>query len=77
MKQWIRWSGLVGFIAITTLLVLGWLFAAGPIIKYSIERFGSQAANAKVEVEGVDLTFDPFGIEIKQLTVANADKRDY
>jgi len=73
MKQWIRWSGLVGFIAITALLVLGWLFAAGPIIKYSIERFGSQAANAKVEVEGVDLTFDPFGIEINQLTVANAD----
>jgi len=74
MKQWIRWSGLVGFIAISALLVLGWLFAAGPIIKYSIETFGSQAANAKVEVENISLTFDPFGIEIEGLQVANADK---
>jgi uncharacterized protein (TIGR03545 family) len=74
MKQWIRWSGLVGFIAISALLVLGWLFAAGPIIKYSIETFGSQAANAKVEVENISLTFDPFGIEIEGLQVANAEK---
>jgi uncharacterized protein (TIGR03545 family) len=74
MKQWIRWSGLAGFVAISALLVLGWIFAAGPIIKYSIETFGSQAAKAKVEVEGISLTFDPFGIEIQGLQVANADK---
>ena len=74
MKQWIRWSGLAGFLAIGALFVLGWLFAAGPIIKYSIETFGSQAAKAKVEVANVGLTFDPFGIEIEGLQVANADK---
>lgn len=74
MKQWIRWSGLIGFIVIGSLLVLGWMFAAGPIIKYSIETFGSQAAKAKVEVENIGLTFDPFGIEIEGLQVANADK---
>lgn len=74
MKQWIRWSGLVGFIAIGALFVLGWIFAAGPIIKYSIETFGSQAANAKVEVDSISLTFDPFGIEVLGLQVANVDK---
>jgi uncharacterized protein (TIGR03545 family) len=74
MKQWIRWSGLAGFFAISALLALGWMFAAGPIIKYSIETFGSQAANAKVEVDSIGLTFDPFGIEIQGLQVANADK---
>jgi len=74
MKQWIRWSGLVGFIAISALFVLIWIFAAGPIIKYSIETFGSQAAKAKVEVENISLTFDPFGIEIEGLQVANAEK---
>ena len=74
MKQWIRWSGLAGFVVIGAVLVLGWLFAAGPIIKYSIETFGSQAAKAKVEVGRVGLTFDPFGIEIENLQVANADK---
>lgn len=74
MKQWIRWSGLAGFIVIAGLLILGWLFAAAPLIKYSIETFGSQAANAKVEVEDINLTFDPFGIEIQGLQVANAEK---
>lgn len=74
MKQWIRWSGLAGFIAISALFVLVWMFAAGPIIKYSIETFGSQAAKAKVEVENISLTFDPFGIEIEGLQVANAEK---
>lgn len=74
MKQWIRWSGLVGFIVISAVLVLGWLFAAGPLIKYSIETFGSKAANAKVEVSEVSLSFDPFGIEVTGVQVANADK---
>jgi uncharacterized protein (TIGR03545 family) len=74
MKQWIRWSGLAGFVAISALLVLIWMFAAAPIIKYSIETFGSQAAKAKVEVDSINLTFDPFGIEIQGLQVANAEK---
>ena len=73
MKLWIRWSGIVGFIAITALLVVGWMFAAGPIIKYSIETFGSKAANAKVEVESVSLTFNPLGVEIQGVQVANSD----
>lgn len=73
MKQWIRWSGLIGFIAISAILVLGWLFAAGPLIKYSIETFGSKAAKAKVEVADVSLTFEPFGIEITGVQVASAE----
>jgi uncharacterized protein (TIGR03545 family) len=74
MKQWIRWSGLAGFFAISAILALIWIFAAGPVIKYSIETFGSQAANAKVEVDNISLTFAPFGIVIEGLKVANADK---
>jgi uncharacterized protein (TIGR03545 family) len=73
MKQWIRWSGLIGFISILAILVLGWLFAAGPLIKYSIETFGSKAAKAKVEVADVSLSFDPLGIEISGVQVANSD----
>jgi uncharacterized protein (TIGR03545 family) len=74
MKQWIRWSGLAGFFTISALLALAWIFAAGPVIKYSIETFGSQAANAKVEVDSISLMFAPFGIEMQGLQVANADK---
>ncbi len=74
MKQWIRWSGLAGFIVISAAFVGIWFFAAAPLIKYSIETFGSQAAKAQVEVEAVALTFDPFGIEITGVQVANSDK---
>jgi len=73
MKQWIRWSGLLTFIVILALFVLGWMFAAGPIIKYSIETFGSQAAGAKVDVGEVKLTFSPLGVEILNVQVANSD----
>jgi uncharacterized protein (TIGR03545 family) len=73
MKQWIRWSGLVGFIVIMALLVLGWMFAAAPLIKYSIETFGSQAAGAKVDVGEVVLNFNPLAVEILDVQVANAD----
>ena len=73
MKQWIRWSGLLTFIVILALLVLGWMFAAGPIIKYSIETFGSQAAGAKVEVGEVKLNFSPLAVEILNVQVANSD----
>ena len=73
MKQWIRWSGLAGFIVIVAILVVGWMFAAAPLIKYSIEKFGSQAAGAKVDVGGVSLNFNPLGIEVSKVQVANVD----
>ena len=74
MKQWIRWSGLAGFIVIITLLVVFALFAAGPLIKLSIETLGSKAAGAKVDVGEVNLMFDPLAIEVVNVTVANSDK---
>lgn len=73
MKNWIRWSGLISFVVISSILVAVWLFAAGPVIKYAIETFGSDANGAKVDVADVSLTFDPFGIEITGVEVANAD----
>ena len=73
MKNWIRWSGLIGFVVISAVLIAGWLFAAGPVIKYAIETFGSDANGAKVDVADVALTFDPFGIEISGVEVANSD----
>lgn len=73
MKQWIRWPGLIAFVVITVLLVAGWLFAAGPLIKYALETAGSQAAGAKVDVESVDLTLSPLGIVVQGVHVTDAD----
>ncbi len=74
MKKWIRWSGLIGFSVTIALLVGAWFFAAAPLIKMSIETLGSKAAGAKVEVEAVELSFNPLGITINGVDVADADK---
>jgi len=74
MKQWIRWSGLAGFIITVGLLTVFFLFAAGPLIKSSIEHFGSQAAGAKVSVNDVSLNLSPLGITVTGLEVADAEK---
>ncbi|WP_419811417.1 TIGR03545 family protein [Bacterioplanoides sp.] len=74
MKQWIRWSGLAGFMAVFGLIVAFFMLAAGPLIKSSIEYFGSELAGAKVSLEEVNLQFSPFGIEMQQLQVADAEQ---
>ncbi len=73
MTKWIRWSGLLGFIVFISLLVVFWMFAAAPIIKFSIEKFGSEAAGAKVEVEEVVLGFNPLLLSINGVQVADKD----
>ncbi len=72
MKQWIRWPGLIGFIVVAGLLVAGWLFAAGPLMKMALESAGSKAVGAKVDIASVDLTLNPVGVVIQGVQVADA-----
>lgn len=72
MKQWIRWSGLAAFIVIAVLLTVFFAFAAGPLVKWSLESAGSEIAGARVDVGDVSLTFSPFGFTLQQVTVADA-----
>ncbi|MGB1091223.1 MAG: TIGR03545 family protein [Oceanobacter sp.] len=74
MFKWIRWSGLIGVVVFFGLIAAFILFAAGPLIKLTIESAGSAAAGAKVEVADVSVTLAPIGVELQGLTVANADK---
>lgn len=74
MKQWIRWSGLAAFIVISLVLVALFWFVAGPLIEKGIESFGSDAADAKVEVDSVSLSLSPLGFVIHGLTVADSRK---
>lgn len=74
MKQWIRWSGLAGFVVICSIVAILGLFVIEPLIKYSIESFGSKAAGAKVEVGQVNLMYDPLSIEVVDVQIANADE---
>ncbi len=73
MIKWIRWSGLISFIILFSALAAFYILAAGPLIKYSIETFGSDALGAKVDVEEVSLGFDPLALHIKGVQVTDPD----
>lgn len=73
MKKWIRWSGLVGFIVVSALIVLFWIFAAGPLTKLAIEKFGTDALGAKVDVADVAFGFDPLTITVSGVQMTDKD----
>ena len=74
MTKWIRWSGLAGFAVVVALIAALWLLLAPWLIRSSIENLGSKVAGARVDVAAVSMTFSPIGVEIRGLTVANADQ---
>ncbi|NVK37830.1 MAG: TIGR03545 family protein [Gammaproteobacteria bacterium] len=74
MTKWIRWSGLIGFIVIATLIVCFWLFAAGPLTKLAIESFGSDALGAKVDVDEVRYGLNPLTVTVKGVQLTDKDK---
>lgn len=74
MFKWIRWWGLGVFVVLVGGIAAFLMLAAPPLIKSSIESVGSQAADAKVNVQSVSLSLAPLGVELQGLTVANADK---
>ena len=72
--SWIRWSGLILFAAIATIVVALWLIALPWLIEWGIESGGEKVFGARVEVEDVDLSFNPFGFSVLGLQVANKDE---
>ncbi len=73
MTKWIRWSGLIGFTVLIALLVAFWMFAAAPLIKMSIEKFGSQAVGAQIDVKDVSLNFNPLILAIEGVEITDKD----
>ncbi|MDX8382412.1 MAG: TIGR03545 family protein [Ghiorsea sp.] len=74
MNKFIRWQGLLGFVVFSAIVVVLWLIIAPFSVKYAIEDFGSQAVGAKVEVSSVSLSFNPLGLVIHDLQVADANQ---
>ncbi|CAA0115926.1 Uncharacterised protein [BD1-7 clade bacterium] len=72
----VRWKGLIGFVVIVALLALIGLWALPYGIKTSLEYFGSRATGATVSVGGVDVRYQPFGIEIDDLQAADPKNLD-
>jgi len=71
MTKWIRWSGLAGFLLLFLMLAGFYYFAAGPLLKLSLERFGSKALGAKLDVAAVDFELNPLKLIVNKVRVTD------
>jgi uncharacterized protein (TIGR03545 family) len=74
MVQYIRWKGLLAFFI--AILILGgfWLLFVDTIVKKSIEKLGTRAVGARVNVAKADLSLFPAGLELMGLQITNPDE---
>ena len=71
--RWIRWPGVIAFAVITALLAAVWWLLVDGLIECAIERAGTQAVGAKVELAAADLTLFPLGLTLNGLEVTDPD----
>ena len=74
MKRFIRWPGLAAFVVIVAVAAVIWYIAVDAVIKYTIEKTGTKAVGAKVELDSADFSLFPLGLELKGLQVTNPKK---
>lgn len=74
MKKMIRWQGLFAFWGVFIIISVLWFFFIDGIVKGMIEKYGTQALGARVEVADTDLTFFPAGLELTRLQLTNPDE---
>ena len=74
MKKWIRWQGIAAFVVVTALLAGVWMLVVDRVIKVVIEKAGTKAVGAKVELGAADLTLFPLGLTLSRLQVTNPDE---
>ena len=71
MVKWIRWQGLVAFIAIVA-LVAGFCAAfAGTLLKWSVESTGTALVGARVQLAGASVHLFPVHVELDGLQVTD------
>jgi len=71
MFSWIRWWGLIVFVVIFGGGTAFFMLAAGPLAKLSIEKIGTMVNGALVEVDSAAVTFNPLGLKVTGLQVAD------
>jgi uncharacterized protein (TIGR03545 family) len=74
MKKWIRWQGIAAFVVVSALLAGVWILIVDRVIKGVIEKAGTKAVGAKVELGAADLSLFPLGLTLNRLQVTNPDE---
>ena len=73
MTKWLRWYGLIAFGIVSISLLLFWFLLADWLVKRAIEKSGTRAVGAMVELADADIHLFPLGITLKTLQVTNPD----
>lgn len=74
MKKWIRWQGLGVFVGVVIVFSILWFLVIDGIVERMIEKFGTQAVGARVELDSADVSLFPVGLQLIRLQVANPDE---
>ena len=74
MKMWIRWQGLAVFLGVVIIFSLFWFLLIDGLVERMIEKSGTKAVGAKVELDKADLSIFPAGLKLIRLQIANPDK---
>ncbi|NVM23148.1 MAG: TIGR03545 family protein [Desulfobacterales bacterium] len=72
--KWVRWKGLIAFVAVLIIVTGVWFFVVDSAIEAVIEKTGTSMVGAKVELGGVDLSISPLGLSLTGLQVTNPDE---
>jgi uncharacterized protein (TIGR03545 family) len=72
--KWMRWRGLIPFVVITALIAVFWFLLVDGYIERLIEKAGTAAVGAKVELDSADLSLFPAGLTLMRLQVTNPDE---
>jgi uncharacterized protein (TIGR03545 family) len=74
MIKYIRWKGLLAFIIVIIIFGGFWLLFVDAIVKKSIEKLGTRAVGARVNVAEADLSLFPAGLELIDVQITNPDE---
>ena len=73
MHKWVRWWGLIAFVAVAGFLVLFWLVFADGIVRRAVERAGTALVGAEVNVGNADVSLSPLGIRLTSIEVTDPE----
>jgi uncharacterized protein (TIGR03545 family) len=71
MKKWIRWPGLIGFVAVTAVVAALWFIFLDGIVRRVIERTGTSLVGAEVDLAKAHVTLVPLGVTLSGLQVTD------
>lgn len=68
-----RWSGLIGFVVVITLVMVISIVFVDNWVKSGLERGGTSVNGAEVNVRSVSLTLSPLGFDVRGVQITDID----